>query len=58
MTHKQALRLLDMIKSGIQVPDDVVTEALFMTGDGPLLTELPNPEMEAFIQALREAGQL
>ena len=58
MTHRQALKLLDMIKQGIDVPDDVVKEALYMTGDGPILTELPNPEMEAFVQALREAGQL
>jgi hypothetical protein len=58
MTHKQALKLLDLIKQGIDVPDDVISEALFMTGDGPILTELPNPEIEAFVQAMREAGQL
>ena len=60
MTHNQALKLLDMIRSGVgfDLPDDVISEALFMSGDGPILTELPNPEMEAFVQALREAGQL
>jgi hypothetical protein len=58
MTHIQATRLLDLVRKGIDVPDDVITEALYMTGDGSILTELPNPEMEAFIQAMREAGQL
>jgi hypothetical protein len=47
-----------MVRNGMDVPNDVVTEALYMTGDGPILTELPNPEIEVFIQALREAGQL
>ena len=60
MTHTQATRLLDLVRSGkgADLPDDVISEALYMTGDGPILTELPNPEMEAFIQAMREAGQL
>jgi hypothetical protein len=60
MTHTQATRLLDLVRSGkgADLPDDVISEALYMTGDGPLLTELPNPQMEAFIQAMREAGQL
>jgi hypothetical protein len=57
MTHSQANRLLDLARFE-DVPYDVICEALYMTGDGPILTELPNPEMEAFIVALREAGQL
>jgi hypothetical protein len=57
MTHSQANRLLDLARFE-DVPYEVICEALYMTGDGPILTELPNPEMEAFVQALREAGQL
>lgn len=60
MTHTQATRLLDLVRAGkgADLPDEVICEALYMTGDGPLLTELPNLQMEAFIQAMREAGQL
>jgi hypothetical protein len=58
MTHQEANRLLDMAKDGQPVPEEVLNEALFMAGDGACWRDLPCPEIESFVQALREAGQL
>lgn len=58
MTHQEATRLLDMAKDGQPIPDDVLTEALFMAGDGACWRDLPCPEIEEFVQAMRESGLL
>ena len=58
MNYFQAMLFLDLLKEGQFVPDGIISEALYMTGDGPLLTELPNPEVIEFMQAMRSAGQL
>ena len=58
MTHQEAIRLLDMAKDGQPVPEEVLNEALFMAGDGACWRDMPCPEIESFVQALREAGQL
>ena len=56
MTYAEANRILDMVRRGEPVPDAVVSEALFMTGDGPIITDVPCPVLENFVQAMREAG--
>jgi hypothetical protein len=56
MTHREAHRILDLLKRGEPVPDDVISEALFMTGDGPIICDVPCPVLENFVQAMREAG--
>jgi hypothetical protein len=56
MTYGEANRILDLLKKGEPIPDDVVSEALFMTGDGPIITDVPCPVLENFVQAMREAG--
>ena len=56
MTHREAHRILDLLKRGEPVPDDVISEALFMTGDGPIICDVPCPILENFVQAMREAG--
>ena len=58
MTHQEASALLDMAKDGQPVPDDVLTEALWLTGDGACWRDLPCPEIEEFVQAMRESGML
>jgi hypothetical protein len=58
MTHHEAQVLLDMAKDGQPVPPDVLSEALFLTGDGAIWTDMPCPEIEAFVQAMRDAGFL
>ena len=58
MTHQEANRLLDMAKEGQPVPEDVLTEALYLTGDGACWRDLPCPDIEAFVDAMREAGLL
>lgn len=58
MTHTEALRLLDMAKDGQPIPDEVLNEALFLTGDGAIWTDLPCPDIEEFVQAMRESGLL
>lgn len=54
MTHQEATKLLDMAKDGQPVPEEVLNEALFLTGDTPC----PCPEIEEFVQAMRESGLL
>ena len=56
MTYGEANRILDLLKKGEPVPDAVVAEALFMTGDGPIICDVPCPVLENFVQAMREAG--
>jgi hypothetical protein len=58
MTHAEANRLLDMAKEGQPVPEEVLAEALFLTGDGACWTDLPCPDIEAFVHAMRTAGLL
>jgi hypothetical protein len=56
MTYLEANRILDMVKKGEPVPDGVIDEALFMTGDGPIICDVPCPVLENFLEAMREAG--
>jgi hypothetical protein len=56
MTYMEANRILDLLKKGEPIPDAVVSEALFMTGDGPIICDVPCPVLENFVQAMREAG--
>jgi hypothetical protein len=56
MTYLEANRILDMVKKGEPVPDGVIDEALFMTGDGPIICDVPCPVLENFVEAMREAG--
>lgn len=56
MTYLEANRILDLVKQGAPVPDEVVSEALFMTGDGPIICDVPCPKLEGFVAAMREAG--
>jgi hypothetical protein len=58
MTHQEANRLLDMAKDGQPIPGEVLNEALFMAGDGACWRDLPCPEIEEFVQAMRESGML
>lgn len=58
MTHQEATRLLDMAKDGQPIPEDVLSEALWLTGDGACWRDLPCPEIEEFVQAMRESGLL
>lgn len=58
MTYQEATKLLDMAKDGQPVPEDVLNEALFMAGDGASWRDLPCPDIEEFVRAMREAGQL
>lgn len=58
MTHQEATKILDMVKDGQPIPEDVLSEALFMTGDAASWLDIPCPDVAAFVQALREAGAL
>tara|TARA_R110000868_G_scaffold120336_1_gene319415 strand:- start:150 stop:326 length:177 start_codon:yes stop_codon:yes gene_type:complete len=58
MTLEDANRLLDKAKDGQRMPDDVIAEALFLTGDAGCWSDFPNADVELFVQALREAGHL
>lgn len=58
MTHAEANRLLNMAKDGQPVPEEVLTEALFLAGDGAVWRDVPCHEIEEFVQAMREAGLL
>lgn len=58
MTYAEAQSLLAMARECQPIPEPVVLEALFMTGDGPLVRNEPCREIEAFLDALRKAGLL
>ena len=58
MTHDDSKRLLDSIKDGAQYPAEVVAKALDMSGDQRDYIYLPSPEIDEFVNALRESGQL
>ena len=58
MNHKEATQLLDMAKDGQPIHEDVLTEALYMTGDGACWRDLPCPEIESFVDDMRKAGLL
>jgi hypothetical protein len=56
MNYMEANRILDLARSGQPVPSEIVDEALYMTGDGPIICDVPSPVLENFVQAMREAG--
>jgi hypothetical protein len=56
MNYMEANRILDLVRSGEPVPKEIVDEALYMTGDGPIICDVPCPLLENFVQAMREAG--
>jgi hypothetical protein len=58
MNHAEATRLLDMAKDGQPVPEDVLAEALYMAGDGPIQRDAPCPDMDEFLADMRKAGLL
>ena len=58
MTHQEAAKLLDMAKDGQPVPEDVLTEALYMTGDGACWRDMPCNDIEEFLADMRKAGLL
>jgi len=58
MTHAEATQLLGMAREGQPIPEEVLNEALFMSGDGACWRDIPCPEIEEFVQAMRESGLL
>ena len=58
MTYSDAIKLLDRVKDGVQYPAEVVDEAMAMTGDQLHASQVPCPEIDEFVQALRQAGLL
>ena len=56
MTYLEANRILDLCRRGEPVPEEIVSEALYMTGDGPIICDVPCPVYEGFVAAMREAG--
>lgn len=58
MTHQEAQQLLDKAREGQPIPEDVLTEALFMTGDGACWRDIPCPDIDDFVKAMRESGAL
>ena len=57
MTNQEASRLLDMRRDGMEMPMDVITEALALTDDLSMV-EPPSPSLELYVQTLRERGIL
>lgn len=57
MTHNEANKLLDLRRDGMDMPQEVVTEALALTDDLSMV-EPPSIALELYVQALREKGVL
>jgi len=58
MTLQDAFTLLDMARQGVQIPCEVVTWALTVTGDVAQLNWASHQEIADFVQALRNGGLL
>lgn len=58
MTHAEATRILDMSKEGVEYHIAVIVEALAMCGDTDHATQIPDAEMQEFVEALRQSGAL
>lgn len=57
MTHQEANKLLDLRREGMEMPPQVIDEALALTDDLSMV-EPPAPTLEQYIQKLRERGLL
>jgi len=57
MTHQDANKLLDMRREGMDMPQQVVDEALAITEDLAMV-EPPSPSLELYVNKLRERGLL
>lgn len=57
MTQQEANKILDMRRDGMDMPQDVVTEALALTDDLSMV-EPPAPSLEMYVQQLRDRGIL
>lgn len=58
MTLQEANKLLDLTKQGMPIPPEVVDESLFMSGDANWWSDQPCPDIEDFVQSLRNGGLL
>lgn len=58
MTLQEANKLLDMARQGVQIPCEVVTWALTVTGDALQSNWAAHQEVADFVQALRKEGLL
>lgn len=58
MNYAEAVRLLQLVRDGLDVPEPVITEALFLSGDGPCPGGIPDTDIEEFVASLREEGLL
>jgi hypothetical protein len=57
MTHKEANKLLDLRREGMEMPQQVIDEALALTEDLSMV-EPPAPSLELYVNKLRERGLL
>lgn len=57
MTQQEANKLLDMRRDGMNMPQEVVIEALAITDDLSMV-EPPSIALEMYVQQLREKGIL
>jgi len=58
MTIEEAGKLLNMVKDGAPIPGDVLNEALFMCGERNSSHDKPDPEIDEFVDAMRQSGLL
>lgn len=57
MTNQEANKLLDLRREGMEMPRQVIDEALALTDDLSMV-EPPAPTLEQYIAKLRERGLL
>lgn len=58
MNFSDAVRLLQLVRRGLNVHEAVICEALYLTGDGPCPGPMPDPDIDEFVAALRQEGLL
>lgn len=58
MTPGDAQTLLDMARQGVQIPEEVITWALTVTGDAVQSNWAARQDVLDFVQSLRQEGLL
>lgn len=58
MNHQEANKMLDMAREGQPIPDEILAEALNMTGESQHKPPPLNSDLLAYVASMRQAGYL
>lgn len=56
MTPQEAKNILDAVKGGVDIPEEVILGCLHQTGDAVAWKEFADVDIAEFVEALRKSG--